>query len=418
MLNNGTQVKFISNMKRHTKSVNVVRWNHEGKVLASAGDEAVVFLWQENDVKNQRTLDSDEFENIENWFSFKTFRGHLEDILDIAWSSDSTTLVSGSIDNSVIVWNVASGAKLALLKEPKGFVQGVCFDPLGATFAALSTDKCLRIFSNTTHKCIMNVNKIKIPPMTKENKEKEKDTTTTTTSSTDDAAVVAVTVAVDEKPTIPNLRLFHDDSMKSFFRRMSYSPDGSFLFAPAGCLEIDEKQINTSYIFTRNNYARPVLYLPHDRPSVAIAVLPLRLELIKKAGKTTTTSGTTEKEKSNLLFNLPYRYVFAIATEDSVFLYDTQSVQPFAYVAGIHYSNLSDLSWSPDGRILIVSSIDGFSTFVVFDENELGFKYVEPVPIDESSSATESMEVTGGSAGKNEAMVAETITTKQEVQAV
>ena len=36
-------------------------------------------------------------------------RGHIEDILDISWSKDSQTIVSGSIDNSVMVWNVASG---------------------------------------------------------------------------------------------------------------------------------------------------------------------------------------------------------------------------------------------------------------------------------------------------------------------
>ncbi len=67
-------VNFIASLKRHTKSVNVVRWNNDGKILASAGDEAVVFLWNENEIKNQKTLDTDEDENKENWFSFRTFR--------------------------------------------------------------------------------------------------------------------------------------------------------------------------------------------------------------------------------------------------------------------------------------------------------------------------------------------------------
>jgi chromatin assembly factor 1 subunit B len=52
----------------------VVRWSHDGTILASAGDEAVIFLWKENDIKNQKTLDNDEDENKENWFSFKCFR--------------------------------------------------------------------------------------------------------------------------------------------------------------------------------------------------------------------------------------------------------------------------------------------------------------------------------------------------------
>jgi chromatin assembly factor 1 subunit B len=45
------------------------------------------------------------------------------------------------------------------------------------------------------------------------------------------------------------------------------------------------------------------------------------------------------------LFLLPYRLVFAIATEDSLQIYDTQHLVPFAYLTGVHYSNITDLSW-------------------------------------------------------------------------
>lgn len=89
-------------------------------------------------------------------------------------------------------------------------------------------------------------------------------------------------------------------------------------------------------------------------------------------------TGEDEKEPE-ILFKMPYRYVYAIATEDSVFFYDTQSLTPFSYVTGIHYCNLSDINWSNDGRMLIVTSIDGFCTFIMFDEKELGIPYVEPV---------------------------------------
>ncbi len=71
--------------------------------------------------------------------------------------------------------------------------------------------------------------------------------------------------------------------------------------------------------------------------------------------------------------------MFAIATEDSVFIYDTQNLKPFAYTMGIHYSNLSDISWSSDGSLLIIASIDGFCTFISFKENELGKIYTDPI---------------------------------------
>ena len=42
---------------------------------------------------------------------------------------------------------------------------------------------------------------------------------------------------------------------------------------------------------------------------------------------------------------LNYRMVFAVASEDAVYLYDTQQPHPFAYVTNIHYHTLSDLTW-------------------------------------------------------------------------
>jgi WD40 repeat protein len=113
-LSTNLNINFIASMRRHTKAVNVARWNKSGEYLASAGDESVIFLWKENEVQNQRTLDmdADDEENKENWFSFKTLRGHLEDILDISWSNDDSLLISGGIDNSVIVWNVTTGNNL------------------------------------------------------------------------------------------------------------------------------------------------------------------------------------------------------------------------------------------------------------------------------------------------------------------
>lgn len=42
---------------------------------------------------------------------------------------------------------------------------------------------------------------------------------------------------------------------------------------------------------------------------------------------------------------LPYRVVFAVASLDSVLLYDTQQAPPFALLSNIHYTNITDLAW-------------------------------------------------------------------------
>lgn len=47
--------------------------------------------------------------NKENWSVVKVLRGHLEDVYDLCWSCDSCSIISGSVDNSAIVWDVQTG---------------------------------------------------------------------------------------------------------------------------------------------------------------------------------------------------------------------------------------------------------------------------------------------------------------------
>ena len=64
--------------------------------------------------------------------------------------------------------------------------------------------------------------------------------------------------------------------------------------------------------------------------------------------------------------------MFAVATLDSVLIYDTENLLPIAFVDGIHYAEITDLSWSVDGKTLLVSSKDGYCTVISFDDKELG----------------------------------------------
>ena len=37
------------------------------------------------------------------------YRGHIEDVYDLCWSDNSQYLMSGSVDNSVIIWDCKAG---------------------------------------------------------------------------------------------------------------------------------------------------------------------------------------------------------------------------------------------------------------------------------------------------------------------
>lgn len=45
------------------------------------------------------------------------------------------------------------------------------------------------------------------------------------------------------------------------------------------------------------------------------------------------------------LFKLPYRIIFAVATLNSLYIYDTESNPPIAIMAGIHYAAITDIAW-------------------------------------------------------------------------
>jgi len=57
------------------------------------------------------------------------------------------------------------------------------------------------------------------------------------------------------------------------------------------------------------------------------------------------------------LFKLPYRVVFAVATLNSLYVYDTESVPPILVRAGLHYAAITDIAWSSDAKYLALGSV-------------------------------------------------------------
>jgi chromatin assembly factor 1 subunit B len=116
--------------------------------------------------------------------------------------------------------------------------------------------------------------------------------------------------------------------------------------------------------FLFHSHYRPALVLPSpDQFTIAVRFCPLLFEL--------------KESKAKPVIPLPYRMIFAVATKCSVYLYDTQQKIPFGLISNIHYTRLTDLSWSKDGKILIVSSTDGFCSIIQFADGELGKVYKE-----------------------------------------
>ena len=108
--------------------------------------------------------------------------------------------------------------------------------------------------------------------------------------------------------------------------------------------------------FTYLSNFRPVLCLPSKEYSIAVRFSPVKYKLRhwpavekKQEGSVDGSGGASSKgkpwEENKTLFALPYRMVYAVATLNSVVLYDTQQEEAFARVSQIHYIGLTDLTW-------------------------------------------------------------------------
>ncbi|KAG1057650.1 hypothetical protein G6F43_000506 [Rhizopus delemar] len=339
-------IDFLSELKRHSSPVNVVRFSPKGDYLASAGDAPS----KENTMIN----DHSEYEK-ETWSVVHMFYGHNKEIYDLAWSPCGRYFITASIDNTARVWSLIERNCIHVIADHSHYVQGVSWDPLGQYVSTQSSDRSVAIYKYRK----TNNDKITFTPcvrkFTKIDKGKEP------------------------------FRLYHDENLVSFFRRLSFSPDGALLITPAGLNRSQDEEgeqqeeqdlQNCAYIYPRNMLLKQPVGLVgnHPKPSIAIRWCP-----------------TLFKKRSNFpsAFALPYRMLYATATQDSVYIYDTQQIRPICAISGMHFAPITDLAWSPDGAVLMFSSADGYCSAVVFSEGEMGIRYEKQI-----ERSTEDIEMT------------------------
>ena len=72
--------------------------------------------------------------------------GHASVVTSLAFSPDGTMLASGSWDQTIILWEVATGGKIGTLFSPDAEVQDVAFSPDGTTLASVSWDDTIYLW--------------------------------------------------------------------------------------------------------------------------------------------------------------------------------------------------------------------------------------------------------------------------------
>ncbi|KZV54477.1 hypothetical protein F511_18962 [Dorcoceras hygrometricum] len=261
-------------------------------------------------------------------------------------------IASGADGGELILWKAHStdaGSVHQILDGHFHYVQGVAWDPLMKYAASLSSDRTCRIYVN----------------------KKSKSKAVEKTNYVCQHVIAKAEPRMAEESKSTRSHLFHDETLPSFFRRLSWSPDGSFLLVPAVKVLVPNEPGYHIVGWPLDGLrlqilsCRPAIMLPGaSRPVVAVRFCPVTLKL--------------RGSKTSPFFKLPYRLIFAVATLNSLYLYDTESVQPLVVIAGVHYAAITDIAWSPTGNYLALSSQDGYCTLLEFESQELGSPVKSP----------------------------------------
>ena len=104
----------IATLEEHAREISSVVFSPDGKILASGSYDNTVKLW-----------------DVATGASLSTLEGHEYVVYSVAFSPDGKTLASGSSDRTIKLWDVATGANIATLKGYGLEVSSVAFSPDG-----------------------------------------------------------------------------------------------------------------------------------------------------------------------------------------------------------------------------------------------------------------------------------------------
>ncbi|KAI9129470.1 hypothetical protein ON05_034655 (plasmid) [Acaryochloris sp. CCMEE 5410] len=124
---------LIRTLSGHTDYVYGLSISPDGRTIVSASSDQTLKVWDLATGEELRTL-----------------KGHTDSVNGLSISSDGRTIVSASSDQTLKVWDLATGEELRTLKGHTDSVNGLSISPDGRTIVSASSDQTLKVWDLAT----------------------------------------------------------------------------------------------------------------------------------------------------------------------------------------------------------------------------------------------------------------------------
>ncbi|MBN2306009.1 MAG: TIR domain-containing protein [Anaerolineae bacterium] len=116
-------VELLYTLRGHTSRLRRIAWSPDGQTLASSSADNTIRLWDAATGQH-----------------FRTLKGHVNEVISVAWLPDGQTLASASWDQTVRLWEAATGQTIHTLQGYSDTVYSVAWSPSGKMLASGSAD--------------------------------------------------------------------------------------------------------------------------------------------------------------------------------------------------------------------------------------------------------------------------------------
>lgn len=130
LISYASRIDLSKTLLGHSMLINSVAIAPDGQTLVSGSADKTVKIW-----------------NLASGSLVKTLTGHSSTVDAVAISPDGKTIVSGGYDSTIKVWNLASGSLLKNLTGHTGTIESLAITPDSQTLVSSSYDRTIKVWN-------------------------------------------------------------------------------------------------------------------------------------------------------------------------------------------------------------------------------------------------------------------------------